>query len=51
MEPFWFVVWRQYQAHIRGLNAYDRHKKFLNDYGTVCISYKVLFYRRKKVSV
>ncbi|XWS77413.1 hypothetical protein CRYUN_Cryun01aG0259400 [Craigia yunnanensis] len=21
-----------YQAHIRGLNAYDRHKKFLNDY-------------------
>ncbi|KAF2293391.1 hypothetical protein GH714_001186 [Hevea brasiliensis] len=24
---------RQYQAHIRGLNAYDRHKKFLNDYG------------------
>ncbi|CAL5340557.1 unnamed protein product [Camellia sinensis] len=24
---------QQYQAHIRGLNAYDRHKKFLNDYG------------------
>ncbi|KAJ9685701.1 hypothetical protein PVL29_017655 [Vitis rotundifolia] len=23
---------QQYQAHIRGLNAYDRHKKFLNDY-------------------
>lgn len=21
-----------YQAHVRGLNAYDRHKKFLNDY-------------------
>ncbi|OWM78377.1 hypothetical protein CDL15_Pgr016101 [Punica granatum] len=27
-----FVHVRQYQAHIRGLNAYDRHKKFLNDY-------------------
>ncbi|KAG8363602.1 hypothetical protein BUALT_Bualt19G0039500 [Buddleja alternifolia] len=23
---------QQYQDHIRGLNAYDRHKKFLNDY-------------------
>ncbi|XP_016726938.1 protein FRA10AC1 isoform X2 [Gossypium hirsutum] len=23
---------QQYQSHIRGLNAYDRHKKFLNDY-------------------
>ncbi|XWS45726.1 hypothetical protein CRYUN_Cryun14cG0004200 [Craigia yunnanensis] len=23
---------QQYQAHIRGLNAYDRHNKFLNDY-------------------
>ncbi|KAF5745634.1 protein FRA10AC1 [Tripterygium wilfordii] len=23
---------QQYQAHVRGLNAYDRHKKFLNDY-------------------
>ncbi|XVF79625.1 hypothetical protein PTKIN_Ptkin15bG0004300 [Pterospermum kingtungense] len=23
---------QQYQAHIRGLNAFDRHKKFLNDY-------------------
>ncbi|GMI75765.1 hypothetical protein like AT4G15030 [Hibiscus trionum] len=23
---------QQYQAHISGLNAYDRHKKFLNDY-------------------
>ncbi|KAF7138636.1 hypothetical protein RHSIM_Rhsim07G0056000 [Rhododendron simsii] len=23
---------QQYQAHIRGLNAYDRHKKFVNDY-------------------
>lgn len=23
---------QQYQAHIRGLNAYDRHKKFLRDY-------------------
>ncbi|KAK2992341.1 hypothetical protein RJ640_015429 [Escallonia rubra] len=23
---------QQYQAHILGLNAYDRHKKFLNDY-------------------
>ena len=28
---FWF---RQYQAHIRGLNAYERHKKFIKDYGT-----------------
>ncbi|XP_022756788.1 protein FRA10AC1 [Durio zibethinus] len=31
---------RQYQAHIRGLNAYDRHKKFLNDY--------VCFYGKEK---
>nr|GMD67498.1 protein FRA10AC1 [Ipomoea batatas] len=23
---------QQYQAHIQGLNAYDRHKKFLSDY-------------------
>ncbi|CAM8963988.1 unnamed protein product [Rhodiola kirilowii] len=23
---------QQYQAHIRGLNAYDRHNKFLKDY-------------------
>ncbi|KAA8515675.1 hypothetical protein F0562_018714 [Nyssa sinensis] len=23
---------QQYQAHIRGLNAYDRHNKFVNDY-------------------
>ncbi|KAJ3675273.1 hypothetical protein LUZ60_004315 [Juncus effusus] len=23
---------QQYQSHIRGLNAYDRHKKFMNDY-------------------
>ncbi|XP_058073656.1 uncharacterized protein LOC131222552 [Magnolia sinica] len=23
---------QQYQAHIRGLNAYDRHKKFVKDY-------------------
>ncbi|KAK1305547.1 hypothetical protein QJS10_CPA10g00196 [Acorus calamus] len=23
---------QQYQAHIRGLNAYDRHKKFVRDY-------------------
>ncbi|XP_027192881.1 uncharacterized protein [Cicer arietinum] len=23
---------QQYQAHIRGLNAYDRHKKFIHDY-------------------
>ncbi|CAI8607528.1 unnamed protein product [Vicia faba] len=23
---------QQYQAHIRGLNAYDRHKKFIQDY-------------------
>ncbi|KAF8684865.1 hypothetical protein HU200_044148 [Digitaria exilis] len=22
----------QYQSHIRGLNAYDRHKKFMKDY-------------------
>ncbi|KAK4591900.1 hypothetical protein RGQ29_016387 [Quercus rubra] len=25
---------QQYQAHIRGLNAYDRHKKFLKDYAS-----------------
>ncbi|KAL5827392.1 hypothetical protein ACOSQ3_019232 [Xanthoceras sorbifolium] len=31
---------QQYQAHIRGLNAYDRHKKFLNDY--------VAFYGKEK---
>ncbi|TXG55811.1 hypothetical protein EZV62_017124 [Acer yangbiense] len=31
---------QQYQAHIRGLNAYDRHKKFLNDY--------VAIYRKEK---
>ncbi|KAG6411431.1 hypothetical protein SASPL_129513 [Salvia splendens] len=24
---------QQYQDNIRGLNAFDRHKKFLNDYG------------------
>ncbi|KAH1222986.1 Protein FRA10AC1 [Glycine max] len=23
---------QQYQSHIRGLNAYDRHKKFMDDY-------------------
>uniref|UniRef100_A0A453QCT3 Uncharacterized protein n=1 Tax=Aegilops tauschii subsp. strangulata TaxID=200361 RepID=A0A453QCT3_AEGTS len=23
---------RQYQSHIRGLNTYDRHKKFMKDY-------------------
>ncbi|XP_022152761.1 protein FRA10AC1 [Momordica charantia] len=23
---------QQYQAHVRGLNAYDRHKKFIHDY-------------------
>ncbi|CAK9310269.1 unnamed protein product [Citrullus colocynthis] len=23
---------QQYQAHLRGLNAYDRHKKFMHDY-------------------
>ncbi|RZC77481.1 hypothetical protein C5167_001751 [Papaver somniferum] len=23
---------QQYQSHIRGLNAFDRHKKFLKDY-------------------
>ncbi|XP_031273800.1 protein FRA10AC1 isoform X2 [Pistacia vera] len=33
---------QQYQAHIRGLNAYDRHKKFLNDY--------VAFYGKEKSS-
>ncbi|KAJ7949173.1 Protein FRA10AC1 like [Quillaja saponaria] len=33
---------QQYQAHVRGLNAYDRHKKFLHDY--------VSFYRREKSS-
>lgn len=27
------IVCRQYQAQIRGLNAHDRHKKFLKDYG------------------
>uniref|UniRef100_A0A3Q7G8L7 Protein FRA10AC1 n=1 Tax=Solanum lycopersicum TaxID=4081 RepID=A0A3Q7G8L7_SOLLC len=31
---------QQYQDHIRGLNAYDRHKKFLNDY--------VRFYGRER---
>ncbi|GLU00279.1 hypothetical protein SLE2022_176570 [Rubroshorea leprosula] len=31
---------QQYQAQIRGLNAYDRHKKFLNDY--------VAFYGKEK---
>ncbi|XP_065870911.1 uncharacterized protein [Euphorbia lathyris] len=25
---------QQYQAHIRGLNAYDRHQRFVNDYVT-----------------
>ncbi|VAI68621.1 unnamed protein product [Triticum turgidum subsp. durum] len=25
------LTW-QYQSHIRGLNAYDRHKKFMKDY-------------------
>lgn len=33
----WFyelaLINRQYQDHVRGLNAYDRHKKFVNDYG------------------
>ncbi|KAI4333132.1 hypothetical protein L6164_017975 [Bauhinia variegata] len=33
---------QQYQAHIRGLNAYDRHKKFLNDY--------VRFYGKEETS-
>ncbi|KAF7836049.1 protein FRA10AC1 [Senna tora] len=33
---------QQYQAHIRGLNAFDRHKKFLNDY--------VRFYGKEKPS-
>ncbi|KAK4253725.1 hypothetical protein QN277_010364 [Acacia crassicarpa] len=33
---------QQYQAHIRGLNAYDRHKKFVNDY--------VRFYGKEKPS-
>ncbi|XP_061372493.1 uncharacterized protein LOC133314962 [Gastrolobium bilobum] len=33
---------QQYQAHIRGLNAYDRHKKFINDY--------VSFYGKEKPS-
>ncbi|KAE8727465.1 hypothetical protein F3Y22_tig00005459pilonHSYRG00118 [Hibiscus syriacus] len=31
------IIVTQYQAHIRGLNAYDRHKKFLNDYGRVSL--------------
>ncbi|XP_055959973.1 uncharacterized protein LOC126661010 isoform X2 [Mercurialis annua] len=26
---------QQYQSYIRGLNAYDRHKKFLNDYVSI----------------
>ncbi|XP_074320994.1 uncharacterized protein LOC141657607 isoform X3 [Silene latifolia] len=26
---------QHYQAHIRGLNAFDRHHKFLNDYGAL----------------
>lgn len=31
----WLSVFlsRQYQSYILGLNAYDRHKKFINDYG------------------
>lgn len=33
---------RQYQAHIRGLNAYDRHKKFINDYGITSLFLKSL---------
>ncbi|RYR44284.1 hypothetical protein Ahy_A08g040639 [Arachis hypogaea] len=33
---------KTYQAHIRGLNAYDRHKKFIKDY--------VSFYRQDKPS-
>ncbi|XP_024025849.1 protein FRA10AC1 [Morus notabilis] len=33
---------QQYQAHIRGLNAYDRHKKFIKDY--------VGFYGKEKSS-
>ncbi|GMP62593.1 hypothetical protein CsSME_00024639 [Camellia sinensis var. sinensis] len=39
-----FSVCRQYQAHIRGLNAYDRHKKFLNDY--VCNSIFIIILHR-----
>lgn len=31
---FWKFC-RQYQAHVRGLNAYDRHKKFIHDYGAI----------------
>ncbi|XP_054811816.1 uncharacterized protein LOC129313017 isoform X2 [Prosopis cineraria] len=33
---------QQYQAHIRGLNAYDRHKKFIKDYAS--------FYGKEKSS-
>ncbi|CAB4298546.1 unnamed protein product [Prunus armeniaca] len=33
---------QQYQAHILGLNAYDRHKKFVKDY--------VSFYGREESS-
>ncbi|CAN1132660.1 Protein FRA10AC1 [Linum perenne] len=33
---------QQYQAHVRGLNAYDRHNKFVNDY--------VKFYGNEKSS-
>nr|pir hypothetical 7K protein - Arabidopsis thaliana [Arabidopsis thaliana] len=39
-------LFTQYQAHIRGLNAYERHKKFLKDYGTtrLSISLKSILY-------
>ncbi|MED6148606.1 hypothetical protein PIB30_054682 [Stylosanthes scabra] len=33
---------QQYQSHIRGLNAYDRHRKFIKDY--------VSYYRQDKPS-
>ncbi|CAN6696948.1 unnamed protein product [Malus baccata var. baccata] len=29
---FFWEIFRQYQAHLLGLNAYDRHKKFVKDY-------------------
>uniref|UniRef100_A0A0E0MHJ3 Uncharacterized protein n=1 Tax=Oryza punctata TaxID=4537 RepID=A0A0E0MHJ3_ORYPU len=29
----------QYQSHIRGLNAYDRHKKFMKDYDFIGTKY------------
>ena len=33
MKCLFFFFYRQYQSYIRGLNAYERHKKFVRDYG------------------